>query len=62
MLEVVVDATPIAPKPSGVGYYVANLIHSLHTLQKTEDFCLGVAYQPGLKKMVKAGFIFSHGT
>jgi len=58
MLEVVVDATPIAPKPSGVGYYVANLIYSLHTLQKTEDFCLGVAYQPGLKKWLKRDLSF----
>lgn len=58
MLEVVVDATPIAPKPSGVGYYVANLIHSLHTLQKAEDFCLGVAYQPGLTKWLKQDLSF----
>lgn len=58
MLKVVVDATPIAPKPSGVGYYVANLIHHLHILQKTEDFCLGVAYQPGLTKWLKRDLSF----
>jgi glycosyltransferase involved in cell wall biosynthesis len=49
MLKVVVDATPIQPKPSGVGLYVANLIDSLHKLQLQEDFQLGIAYQPGLK-------------
>lgn len=49
MLKVVVDATPIQPKPSGVGLYVANLIDSLHKLQVQEEFKLGIAYQPGLK-------------
>ncbi|HEY9606659.1 MAG TPA: glycosyltransferase family 1 protein [Allocoleopsis sp.] len=49
MLKVVVDATPIQPKPSGVGLYVANLIDSLHKLQVREEFQLGIAYQPGLK-------------
>jgi glycosyltransferase involved in cell wall biosynthesis len=49
MLKVVVDATPVQPKPSGVGLYVANLIDSLHKLQVREEFQLGIAYQPGLK-------------
>jgi glycosyltransferase involved in cell wall biosynthesis len=53
MLKVVVDATPIQPKPSGVGLYVANLIHSLHKLQVREEFQLGIAYQPGLKNWLR---------
>lgn len=50
MFEVVVDATPVTPKPSGVGYYVDRLINALDKLQTTEDFRLGIAYQPTLKK------------
>jgi len=53
MLKVVVDATPIQPKPSGVGLYVANLIYSLHKLQAQENFQLGIAYQPGFKNWVR---------
>ncbi|MEA5502234.1 glycosyltransferase family 1 protein [Halotia wernerae UHCC 0503] len=50
MLKIVVDATPIDAKPSGVGFYVANLICALDALQADENFQLGIAYQPGLKK------------
>ena len=53
MLKIVVDATPILPKPSGVGFYVANLIHSLDSLQTQEDFQLGIVYQPGLKNWLR---------
>lgn len=53
MLKVIVDATPILPKPSGVGFYVANLINSLYALQAQEDFQLEIAYQPGLKKWLQ---------
>jgi glycosyltransferase involved in cell wall biosynthesis len=49
MLNVVVDATPLLPKPSGVGFYVSNLIQALYTLQDQENFQLGIAYQPSLK-------------
>ncbi|MEH2046191.1 glycosyltransferase family 4 protein [Nostoc sp.] len=49
MLKIVVDATPVFPKPSGVGFYVANLIRSLNALQFQEEFQLGIAYQPGFK-------------
>ncbi|MBN3948856.1 MAG: glycosyltransferase family 4 protein [Nostoc sp. NMS7] len=49
MLKIIVDATPVFPKPSGVGFYVANLIRSLNALQFQEEFQLGIAYQPGLK-------------
>ncbi|NEQ27438.1 MAG: glycosyltransferase family 4 protein, partial [Microcoleus sp. SIO2G3] len=53
MIKVVVDATPIQQKPSGVGLYVANLIRSLHELQVQEDFQLGIAYQPGFKNWLR---------
>ncbi|MEH1843560.1 MAG: glycosyltransferase family 1 protein [Nostoc sp.] len=49
MLKIVVDATPVFPKPSGVGFYVANLIRSLNALQFQEEFQLGITYQPGFK-------------
>ncbi|WP_341527580.1 glycosyltransferase family 1 protein [Nostoc sp. UHCC 0302] len=49
MLKIVVDATPVEPKPSGVGFYVANLISSLDALQAQEKFQLEIAYQPGFK-------------
>ncbi len=49
MLKIVVDATPLLPKPSGVGFYVYNLIHSLYTLSSKESFELGIVYQPSLK-------------
>ncbi len=53
MIKVVIDATPIQQKPSGVGLYVANLIRSLHELQTQENFQLGIAYQPGFKNWLR---------
>ncbi|MEH2139784.1 glycosyltransferase family 4 protein [Nostoc sp.] len=58
MLKVVVDATPVDSKPSGVGFYIANLICALDVLQKEENFDLGVLYQPGLKNWLRGDFIF----
>ncbi|MFN6484061.1 MULTISPECIES: glycosyltransferase family 1 protein [unclassified Nostoc] len=58
MLKVVVDATPVDSKPSGVGFYIANLICALDVLQKEENFQLGVVYQPGLKNWLRGNFIF----
>lgn len=58
MLKIAIDATPVTPKPSGVGYHIANLIYALHALQKTEDFQLKIVYQPGLKKWLKQDFSF----
>ena len=49
MFKVVIDATPISPKPSGIGFYVANLIHHLYCLQDQKNFQLEIAYQPGMK-------------
>ncbi|MBD2112310.1 MULTISPECIES: glycosyltransferase family 4 protein [Cyanophyceae] len=53
MVRVVVDATPVLPKPSGVGLYVLNLLWALRSLQSTENFSLGVAYQPSLKNWLR---------
>lgn len=49
MLEIIIDGTPIFPKPSGVGFYVANLIGALSELEARENFKLGITYQPGFK-------------
>ncbi|MEH2373943.1 glycosyltransferase family 4 protein [Nostoc sp.] len=58
MLKVVVDATPMDSKPSGVGFYVANFISALDILQKEENFQLGVVYQPRLKNWLRGDFSF----
>ncbi|MEH2214079.1 glycosyltransferase family 4 protein [Nostoc sp.] len=58
MLKIVVDTTPVDSKPSGVGFYIANLICALDVLQKEENFQLGVVYQPGLKNWLRGDFIF----
>jgi glycosyltransferase involved in cell wall biosynthesis len=58
MLKIMVDATPISPKPSGVGFYVASLIRSLYTLQSQENFQLGIAYQPGFKNWLRGRLEF----
>jgi glycosyltransferase involved in cell wall biosynthesis len=56
MLKVIVDATPITAKPSGVGLYVTNLIKHLYLLQQSEQFRLGIFYQPSLKNWLKKDF------
>jgi glycosyltransferase involved in cell wall biosynthesis len=53
MVRFVVDATPVLPKPSGVGLYVLNLLGALRSLQAAENFSLGVAYQPSLKNWLR---------
>lgn len=58
MLKVVVDATPIVPRPSGVGFHVANLIHALNALQAKENFELGIVYQPSLKNWLLGNLTF----
>ncbi|MBD1935687.1 MULTISPECIES: glycosyltransferase family 4 protein [Cyanophyceae] len=56
MLKLVIDATPVQPKPSGVGLYVANLIRYLYLLQNQGDihFQLGIVYQPGMKNWLRS--------
>ncbi len=58
MFKITIDATPITPKPSGVGYYVANLIHALYALQKIENFQLTIVYQPSLKNWLRRDLSF----
>ncbi|MBD1876544.1 glycosyltransferase family 4 protein [Nodosilinea sp. FACHB-131] len=53
MFKVVVDATPVLPRPSGVGLYVLNLLWALRSLQATENFSLDIAYQPSLKNWLR---------
>jgi glycosyltransferase involved in cell wall biosynthesis len=50
MLKIVIDVTPLDKQNSGIGFYVSNLINTLYKLQEHENFNLGLAYQPGLKK------------
>lgn len=58
MLKIIIDATPIDPKPSGIGFYVANLISALNQLQTNENFQLGIVYQPGLTKWLRGDLSF----
>lgn len=60
MLKVIIDATPVLPKPSGVGLYVSNLIFSLYALQEEHNFELGIAYQPGMKNWLRGNLYFPH--
>ena len=53
MIKVVVEVTPVLPKPSGVGLYVLNLLAALQPLQEPEGFELGLAYQPSLKNWLR---------
>jgi len=53
MFRVVIEATPVLPKPSGVGLYVLNLQWALRSLQESENFSLGLAYQPSLKNWLR---------
>ncbi len=48
-MKVVIEATPVLPKPSGVGLYVLNLLIALGKLGKVEDLELGITYQPSLR-------------
>lgn len=58
MLKVLIDATPCMPRPSGIGLYVANLLAALAPLQASENFQLGIVYQPGLKNWLRRRFDF----
>lgn len=58
MFKVIVDVTPITAKPSGVGFYTANLIKHLFVLQESEQFQLGIFYQPSFKNWLKRDFSF----
>jgi glycosyltransferase involved in cell wall biosynthesis len=55
-MKVAIDVTPWMPKPSGIGFYVSNLIQGLMRSQDSLD--LELIYQPGLKKWLKRDFTF----
>jgi glycosyltransferase involved in cell wall biosynthesis len=52
-LKIAIDATPLMPKPSGVGFYVSHLITALAALQSQENFELELIYQPRLKNWLR---------
>lgn len=54
--KIIIDATPITPRPSGVGLQIANLIHSLYSLQAEEDFELGIVYQPEIQNWLRGNW------
>ena len=56
MLKVIVDATPITTKPTGVGFHITNLINCLAKEQERIGFKLGIFYQPTLKKWLNRDF------
>lgn len=58
MLKIAIDATPMLPKPSGIGLYVAGLVQALESLRSQEAFELDVVYQPGLKNWLKGDLSF----
>ena len=60
MLKVLVDATPIAPRPSGIGIYAINLIQALISLQNKENFQLGIYYQPRLIQWILGNLSLPH--
>lgn len=56
MVKILVDATPIRDKPSGIGIYTINLINALYSLQQKENFKIGICYQPSFKKCLIGNF------
>jgi glycosyltransferase involved in cell wall biosynthesis len=53
MLKILVDGTPIRPRPSGIGLYAYHLIEELDKLQTEENFQLSIAFQPSVKNWLK---------
>ncbi len=53
MLTISLDATALRPNPSGIGYYVYNLIEALYQLQSSENFQLNLFYQPSVKNWLR---------
>lgn len=49
MAQIVIDVTPLSIKPSGISFYIANLIRCLSALQYQENFQLALVYQPRLR-------------
>jgi glycosyltransferase involved in cell wall biosynthesis len=56
MFKLLFDTTPLLPRPSGVGFYVIQLLQALDALQTTENFQLDLLYQPSLKNFCLGNF------
>jgi glycosyltransferase involved in cell wall biosynthesis len=57
MPKIAIDATPLLPRPSGIGMYVTHLIEALEALPDN-DFELEIIYQPGLKNWLRGNLYF----
>ncbi|MFP5268860.1 glycosyltransferase family 4 protein [Coleofasciculus sp.] len=53
MYRIGIDVTPLSSKPSGISFYVANLIHYLYPIQYQENFQLALIYQPRLRNWLR---------
>lgn len=58
MLTITIDATPVLPKPSGIGFYVVNLLSALEELRLQEEFRFDIVYQVSLKSWVRGSLSF----
>jgi glycosyltransferase involved in cell wall biosynthesis len=56
MVKILVDATPIRDKPSGIGIYTINLIKALYSSQIEDNYQLSLYYQLGVKKCLTGDF------
>jgi glycosyltransferase involved in cell wall biosynthesis len=57
MPKIAIDATPLLPRPSGIGMYVTHLIEALEASLPPE-FELEIVYQPGLKNWLRGQLYF----
>lgn len=53
MLKILIEATALRDKPSGIGLYIYHLLDELNKLQEKEDFNLQIIYQPSVKNWLK---------
>ncbi|MEQ9359184.1 glycosyltransferase family 4 protein [Coleofasciculus chthonoplastes] len=53
MYHIGIDVTPLSSKPSGISFYVANLIRYLYPLQYHKNFQLALIYQPRLRNWLR---------
>ncbi|PSF38307.1 glycosyl transferase family 1 [Aphanothece hegewaldii CCALA 016] len=53
MLKILIDATALRDKPSGIGLYIYHLIEELSKIQTQNNFELQIVYQPSIKNWLK---------
>lgn len=57
MITVVFEATPVSPKPSGVGLCILNLLAALNSLQEEENLKLtGISYYPSFRNWLRGNW------